>query len=49
MDCVPGMPCWVSLTVRDRRATEEFYSAVLGWSFTDSSLGPGLPQGHQGR
>ncbi|CAL9621246.1 VOC family protein [Streptomyces sp. enrichment culture] len=42
MDSVPGVPCWVSLTVRDRQATEEFYSAVLGWSFADSPLGSGF-------
>ncbi|WP_431981292.1 VOC family protein [Streptomyces qinglanensis] len=42
MDSVPGVPCWVSLTVRDRETTEDFYGSVLGWSFTDSSLGPGF-------
>ncbi|WP_344569997.1 VOC family protein [Streptomyces axinellae] len=42
MDSVPGVPCWVSLTTRNRQATEEFYGAVLGWSFEDSTLGPGF-------
>ncbi|WP_326691581.1 VOC family protein [Streptomyces sp. NBC_01795] len=36
----PGAPCWVSLTTHDRRATEEFYGAVLGWSFEDGTLAP---------
>ncbi|GAA2634998.1 VOC family protein [Streptomyces axinellae] len=36
----PGAPCWVSLTTHDQRATEEFYGAVLGWSFQDGDLAP---------
>ena len=40
MDAVNGVPCWVSLTTRDWRASEEFYGNVLGWSFQDSELGP---------
>ncbi|GGM15736.1 hypothetical protein GCM10010129_69930 [Streptomyces fumigatiscleroticus] len=28
---VLGAPCWVSLTSRDLAATQEFYTAVLGW------------------
>ncbi|MDJ1130728.1 VOC family protein [Streptomyces iconiensis] len=39
MTSVSGIPCWVSLTTRDMRSTEEFYGAVLGWSFRDSPLG----------
>ncbi|MBG0857574.1 VOC family protein [Streptomyces spinoverrucosus] len=34
-----GAPCWVSLTSRDMRATEEFYTAVLGWEWRTGKLG----------
>ncbi|CAM5682468.1 VOC family protein [Streptomyces fumanus] len=34
-----GAPCWVSLTSRDLKATEEFYSAVLGWQWRPARLG----------
>ncbi|MBV7698282.1 VOC family protein [Streptomyces sp. TRM70350] len=34
-----GAPCWVSLTSRDLRATEEFYTAVLGWEWRKAKLG----------
>ncbi|MET9255612.1 VOC family protein [Streptomyces sp. NPDC003717] len=34
-----GAPCWVSLTSRDLEATEEFYSAVLGWQWRPAKLG----------
>ncbi|CAL9603819.1 hypothetical protein SUDANB6_05506 [Streptomyces sp. enrichment culture] len=34
-----GAPCWVSLTSRDLKATEEFYSAVLGWQWRSARLG----------
>ncbi|MGW4198293.1 VOC family protein [Streptomyces sp. NPDC005004] len=34
-----GAPCWVSLTSRDLQATEEFYTAVLGWSWREAELG----------
>ncbi|AWW41221.1 glyoxalase/bleomycin resistance protein/dioxygenase [Streptomyces sp. AS58] len=34
-----GAPCWVSLTSRDVRATEEFYTAVLGWQWRKAKLG----------
>ncbi|WP_161226666.1 VOC family protein [Streptomyces sp. SID8352] len=34
-----GAPCWVSLTSRDLAATEEFYSAVLGWRWRPAGLG----------
>ncbi|AZM79390.1 VOC family protein [Streptomyces sp. KPB2] len=36
---VYGAPCWVSLTSRDVKATEEFYSAVLGWQWRPVRLG----------
>lgn len=31
--CVPAVPSWVSLTVRDLEAAQSFYGALLGWSF----------------
>lgn len=34
-----GAPCWVSLTSRDLRTTEEFYGAVLGWQWRPMRLG----------
>jgi predicted enzyme related to lactoylglutathione lyase len=30
-----GVPCWVDLTVSDVPAAQAFYSAVLGWTFTE--------------
>lgn len=38
-DSVFGAPCWVSLTSRDLRTTEEFYGAVLGWEWRLGKLG----------
>ncbi len=35
----PGTPCWVSLLVRDLKATEEFYGTLFGWEFQS---GPGI-------
>ena len=34
-----GAPCWVSLTSRDLRTTEDFYQAVLGWTWRSAKLG----------
>ncbi|MEU8973977.1 VOC family protein [Streptomyces monashensis] len=34
-----GAPCWVSLTSRDLAATQEFYTAVLGWRWRGVKLG----------
>lgn len=34
-----GAPCWVSLTSRDLEATQDFYSAVLGWRWRKAKLG----------
>ncbi|MGW2638056.1 VOC family protein [Streptomyces sp. NPDC001348] len=34
-----GAPCWVSLTSRDLRATQDFYEAVLGWRWRDARMG----------
>lgn len=36
---VCGAPCWVSLTSRDLEVTEDFYAAVLGWTWRTASLG----------
>ncbi|MFH8569480.1 VOC family protein [Streptomyces sp. NPDC017993] len=36
---VRGAPCWANLVTRDLRATQEFYAAVLGWSYRPGSLG----------
>ncbi|MFG2882005.1 VOC family protein [Streptomyces sp. NPDC048297] len=38
-DSVFGAPCWVSLTSRDLEATQEFYTAVLGWRWRGVKLG----------
>ncbi|MEU6273933.1 VOC family protein [Streptomyces populi] len=32
-----GAPCWVSLTTRDLRRAQDFYSAVLGWRWAPGS------------
>jgi uncharacterized protein len=32
-----GVPCWTDLTVTDVPVAQQFYGAVLGWSFTDTS------------
>ncbi|MET8131574.1 MULTISPECIES: VOC family protein [unclassified Streptomyces] len=32
-----GAPCWVSLTTRDLRAAERFYTAVLGWRWASGT------------
>ncbi|MFF3878176.1 VOC family protein [Streptomyces sp. NPDC001978] len=34
-----GAPCWVSLTSRNLKTTEDFYSAVLGWRWRNLKLG----------
>ncbi|KAB1138989.1 VOC family protein [Streptomyces luteolifulvus] len=34
-----GAPCWVSLTSRDLKTTEDFYTAVLGWRWQTAKLG----------
>ncbi|MFJ2113439.1 VOC family protein [Streptomyces sp. NPDC087850] len=35
-----GVPCWVGLMARDLRAAQSFYSAVLGWTYRPTELGP---------
>ncbi|MFD8025037.1 VOC family protein [Streptomyces lavendulae] len=37
-----GAPCWLSLMARDLRAAQDFYGAVLGWSYRAASLGQGF-------
>ena len=32
-----GVPCWADLTVPDVLTAQAFYTAVLGWSFTDTA------------
>ena len=36
---VSGALCWVSLMSRDLQATQDFYRAVLGWTYRASPLG----------
>ncbi|GGV94976.1 hypothetical protein GCM10015535_61420 [Streptomyces gelaticus] len=35
----PAAPCWVNLVTRDLESAQEFYAAVLGWSFRPAKLG----------
>ncbi|MFD3546721.1 VOC family protein [Streptomyces sp. NPDC058655] len=39
---VVGAPCWLSLMARDLRAAQDFYGAVLGWTFRTTGLGRGF-------
>ncbi|WNE94899.1 VOC family protein [Streptomyces luomodiensis] len=34
----PGFPCWVSLAARSLQAAQEFYTAVLGWTWRSTGL-----------
>lgn len=34
---LPGTPCWVDLMVKDLGTSQSFYSALLGWTFTEST------------
>ncbi|MGW8888391.1 VOC family protein [Streptomyces sp. NPDC055749] len=34
-----GAPCWASLATRDLASSQEFYGAVLAWTFRDTDLG----------
>ncbi|MET8508427.1 VOC family protein [Streptomyces sp. NPDC004787] len=43
----PGAPCWLSLAARDLGAAEEFYGAVLGWTFRHGPLGQGFSVGER--
>lgn len=40
MRAVHGAPCWVSLMARDLQAVQNFYGAVLGWTYRPATLGP---------
>ncbi|MFF8917605.1 VOC family protein [Streptomyces sp. NPDC015032] len=35
----PAAPCWVNLMTRDLASAQEFYGAVLGWSFRPAKPG----------
>ncbi|WP_166483799.1 VOC family protein [Streptomyces rhizosphaericus] len=35
----PGFPCWVSLAAPSLQAAQEFYTAVLGWTWRPTGLG----------
>ncbi|MGW2086788.1 VOC family protein [Streptomyces sp. NPDC001880] len=35
----PAAPCWVNLMTRDLESAQEFYAAVLGWTFRPGKLG----------
>ncbi|MFI1969242.1 bleomycin resistance protein [Streptomyces cinnamoneus] len=37
-----GAPCWVSLLTGDLTAAQNFYGAVMGWTFRKGSLGEGF-------
>jgi predicted enzyme related to lactoylglutathione lyase len=37
----PGTFCWFELATTDQQAAKAFYADVLGWSATDSPMGPG--------
>ncbi|MFI9305533.1 VOC family protein [Streptomyces triculaminicus] len=37
-----GQPCWVSLMTADLSAAQNFYGAVLGWTFRAASFGEGF-------
>lgn len=32
----PGVPCWADIQVPDVAAAQKFYTAVLGWTYTDT-------------
>lgn len=38
----PGTFCWVELGTTDGEAAKKFYTELFGWTFTDSSVGPGM-------
>ncbi len=37
----PGSLCWAELATTDPRAAKAFYTALFGWTFADSPMGPG--------
>lgn len=40
---IPGVPCWVDITVADPEAAAEFYGGLFGWEFEDL-----IPEGEPG-
>jgi uncharacterized protein len=36
----PGSFCWIELATVDQNAAKQFYTALFGWSFVDSPMGP---------
>ncbi|NGO84261.1 VOC family protein [Streptomyces sp. 196(2019)] len=41
-----GVPCWVSLMTRDPHAAQDFYAAVLGWTYRSGTLGEAFSVAH---
>ncbi len=41
---IPGVPCWVDITVADPEAAAEFYGGLFGWEFEDL-----IPEGGPGK
>ena len=37
----PGVPCWADIQVHDIPAAQTFYSAALGWTYTEPAAGFG--------
>jgi predicted enzyme related to lactoylglutathione lyase len=37
----PGAFSWIELGTTDQNAAKTFYTSLLGWTFTDSPMGPG--------
>jgi len=38
----PGTFCWAELNTTDAKAAKRFYTELLGWSYFDSEMGPGM-------
>ena len=36
-----GSFCWIELGTTDQNAAKKFYGSLLGWTATDSPMGPG--------
>ncbi len=36
----PGSFCWFELGTTDQNAAKQFYGSLLGWTGTDSPMGP---------
>ncbi|MBA3913607.1 MAG: VOC family protein [Acidobacteriales bacterium] len=35
-----GSFCWIELATSDQEAAKQFYTALFGWSYRDSPMGP---------